>query len=219
MNLQSENINELATALSKAQGRIVTAKKDKQNPYFKSSYADLSSVWDACRTALSDNGLAIVQAVQTTDNRMELVTTLAHSSGQWIKSQMPVITAKNDPQSIGSALTYYRRYALAAMVGVAASEEDDDGNKASDRRVEEKVITYAQAEELEAMFNTVPDYRTEVLKFLEGSYKISKFSQIPVSLYDRIKSGVTKKVADYYADDFSKEPKKSKGKINEPAGV
>lgn len=131
MNQQSENINELMTALSKAQGKIQPALKDKANPFFKSSYADLASVWTACRDALSENGLAVVQSVVTyPDKGMNLVTTLGHSSGQWMKSEMPIISQKVDPQSLGSAITYYRRYSLAAMVGVAPEEDDGEAAQA-----------------------------------------------------------------------------------------
>lgn len=134
MTLMSENINELMSALAKAQGKIQPAFKDKANPFFKSSYADLASVWSACREALSENGLAIVQTVVTNaDKAMNLVTTLGHSSGQWMKSEMPIISQKLDPQSLGSAITYYRRYTLAAMVGVAPEEDDGEAAQAAYR--------------------------------------------------------------------------------------
>lgn len=129
---QSESINELATALSKAQSQMAGAKKDSSNPYFKSNYADLSSVWDACRQPLTDNGLSVTQ---TSDVMMEIPdhviinTQLNHSSGQWIRSKLAMKPVKNDPQAIGSCITYARRYSLAAIVGI--SPEDDDGNAAS----------------------------------------------------------------------------------------
>lgn len=129
----SEQINELAAALAKAQAQIQPAKKENVNPAFKSKYADLASVWDACREPLTANGLAVVQ--MPTDcaeaGRVALVTTLLHSSGQWISSMVSTRIVKDDPQGVGSALTYLRRYALSAMVGVAP--DDDDGNAASQR--------------------------------------------------------------------------------------
>jgi len=129
---QSELINELATALAKAQGEITGALKDSANPFFKSKYADLASCWDACRSALSKNGLAILQAPSTTENgHLNLATTLMHSSGQWMRSELSVTPKDDSPQAFGSALTYARRYALTAMVGVA--QVDDDGNAASGR--------------------------------------------------------------------------------------
>jgi hypothetical protein len=123
---QSENINELAKALAAAQGTIEAALKDKTNPHFRSHYADISSVWEACRGPLSKNGLSIIQA----PGNGILVTQLNHSSGQWIRTRTKLLIDKANMQGLGSALTYARRYALAAMVGVVA-DEDDDGNEAS----------------------------------------------------------------------------------------
>ena len=132
--LQSESINELAAALAKAQGRIKGALKDTSNPFFKSKYADLASVWEACRSALSENGLSVVQTT-TCDNpeSVTVETQLIHSSGQWIRGCLTMRPAKSDPQGIGSTITYARRYGLAAIVGVAP--EDDDGNAASGQMV------------------------------------------------------------------------------------
>lgn len=127
--MQSEQINELATALSKAQSEIKPALKDSDNPFFKSKYADLASVQSACMPFLTKNGLSVLQAINYVNGETTLETTLLHSSGQWIKSIAPVKPVKNDPQGLGSALTYMRRYSLAALVGV--SQEDDDGNGAS----------------------------------------------------------------------------------------
>jgi len=122
---QSEQINELAFALSKAQSEITPAIKDSVNPFFKSKYADLSNVWDACRTPLTKNGLTVIQTMDYKEDKIFLVTTLAHSSGQWIKSILPIIPNKQDAQGIGSAITYMRRYSLAALVGVTTDEDDD----------------------------------------------------------------------------------------------
>jgi hypothetical protein len=129
--MNSENLNELAAALAKAQGEITGALKDSANPFFKSKYADLASCWDACRAALSKNGLAVIQCPTTEVTGTYLVTTLLHSSGQWMRSSLIVSPKDDTPQAMGSALTYARRYALTAMVGVA--QVDDDGNAASAR--------------------------------------------------------------------------------------
>lgn len=135
--IQSESINELMGALAKAQGVMSGAAKDSSNPFFKSRYADLSSIWNACREALSQHALCVSQTMNVDeDGNMVIVTTLAHSSGQWIRSYLPIkITPEpgkkiNELQVLGSALTYLRRYALAAIVGVCP-DEDDDGNSAS----------------------------------------------------------------------------------------
>lgn len=125
----SESINEIAAALSKAQAVIAGAVKDKTNPHFKSDYADLASVWDACRIPLTNHGLSVAQTAATDDGRVNVTTILMHVSGQWIRDTLAMKPTKDDPQGVGSCITYARRYALAAMVGVAP--EDDDGNAAS----------------------------------------------------------------------------------------
>lgn len=131
---QSETINELAAALSKAQGEMQAAIKDKVNPFFKSSYADLGSVWDAARPVLSKYGLCIMQTTELASDRNQviMITTLAHTSGQWMKSYLPLNPSKNDSQGMGAAITYLRRYSLSAIVGVVC-DEDDDGETAVGR--------------------------------------------------------------------------------------
>lgn len=141
LNEMSAEIGDLAAALAVAQGEITGALKDSANPFYKSRYADLASVWDACRTSLSKNGLAVVQVASTSETGAAVITTtLAHKSGQWIRGSISVMPVKADPQGMGSALTYARRYALAAMVGVA--QVDDDANSASGK------VTHTKADPL-----------------------------------------------------------------------
>jgi hypothetical protein len=128
---RSASIAKLAAALAKAQGEIEGASKDKTNPHFKSAYADLASVWDACRAALSKNEIAVIQTPSADGSKVTVETILAHSSGEWISDQLTMTAQDARPQAIGSCITYARRYALSAMVGVAP--EDDDGNAASGR--------------------------------------------------------------------------------------
>jgi ERF superfamily protein len=129
---KSEKIEALALALSKAQAEIKASSLDGKNPHFGSEYSTLNAIWNACREALTKNGLSVIQ---TTDNEevehILLETTLLHSSGQWITGKLKMKPMKSDPQGIGSALTYARRYALAAIVGVAP--EDDDAEAATNR--------------------------------------------------------------------------------------
>ena len=127
---QSEKIGNLVTALVNVQGSIKAAKKDSENPYFKSKYADLGAVWDSCREPLHKNGLAVIQTTKVVGDKVALVSTLAHTSGEWIRGELLLMPVKNDPQGVGSALTYGRRYSLAALLGIVA-DEDDDGNAAS----------------------------------------------------------------------------------------
>lgn len=128
--LKSESINELAAALVKAQAAMTFAKKDSANPFFKSKYADLSAVVEAIKKPLADNGLAYTQATDIDEHGGVIVeTTLMHSSGQWVESRLRMMPVKNDPQGIGSCITYARRYGLQSLVGLPA--DDDDGNAAS----------------------------------------------------------------------------------------
>ena len=129
--MTSENINELATALAKAQTQVETAVKDKKNSLYNTKYADLGVVWMACREALNSNGLSVCQTTEVRELGSVLVTRLIHSSGQWIKGEILLVVTKakekmNDMQALGSAITFARRYGLAAIVGVCT--EDDDGN-------------------------------------------------------------------------------------------
>lgn len=129
---RSAEVDKLAGALAKAQASIQPALKDSTNPHFKSNYADLASVFAACREALTNNDLAIVQRTIGDGASVGITTTLLHGSGQWIEGTIKVNLANGaTPQHVGSALTYLRRYSLAAMVGVAP--DDDDGNAASTR--------------------------------------------------------------------------------------
>ncbi len=126
----SADIGELAGALAKAQGKMASAHKNKDNPFFKSNYSDLDSCWDACRDVLSSNNLAVTQCHRLSDKGdIILDTFLIHSSGQWMKGTLCVRPTKNDPQMSVSATTYARRAGLCAMVGISPS--DDDGNSAS----------------------------------------------------------------------------------------
>lgn len=122
--MQSEQINELAKALSVAQGAMKAATFNKINPHFKNRYADLAAVVDAIRRPLADNGLSYTQTTEIREGGFVLVTTLRHSSGQWVASEYPLPSAAK-PQELGSALTYARRYSLSAIACIAADEDDD----------------------------------------------------------------------------------------------
>ena len=120
----SQQTDKIIPAFVAAQAAMEGAKKDSQNPHFKSRYADLESVMQACRTALKENGLAVFQTADAEGRT--LATRIYHTSGQWLESVTPLIVGKQDMQGFGSAVTYARRYALMAALGIAP--EDDDGN-------------------------------------------------------------------------------------------
>jgi len=130
----SASLDKLASALAKAQACIKGAVKDSSNPFFKSNYADLESVWSACREALTSNGLSILQRPFRSGADVGVATRLLHESGQWIESSISVCLPENkrDSQSIGSVLSYLRRYSLAAMAGVY--QTDDDAEAAYNRQ-------------------------------------------------------------------------------------
>lgn len=130
---QSEQINEIAAALNKAQAQMMGATKDAKNPFFKSKYATLNSVWEAVKDAVLANGLTVLQPITMNGTQPVVKTTVMHTSGQFITSECPVVCAKqNDPQALGSAITYARRYSLASMLGVM-TDEDDDAERAMNR--------------------------------------------------------------------------------------
>lgn len=125
---KSESIAALADALAKAQGKIEGAIKDKTNPAFRSSYADLGAVWDAIRAPLSAHGLSVLQQLSTEENRVACTTLVLHASGEWIEfAPFVVPVSKQDAQGFGSAATYCRRYSLMAAVGIAPIDDDGEG--------------------------------------------------------------------------------------------
>ena len=126
----SEQIDQLATALAAAQAEMKNAKLNRINPHFKSKYADLAEIRDTVTPALSKHGIAVVNGTDATDGGLHVVTRLIHKSGQWIESRFPI--AYDKPQTMGSAITYGKRYNLAAVANIAA-DEDDDANSANDK--------------------------------------------------------------------------------------
>jgi hypothetical protein len=194
--MSSDQLNELAGALAKAQAMLKPAVKDSMNPHFKNRYADLESVWDACREPLTKNGLSVTQLpIQTGDGRTVLRTMLIHVSGQYLTSELPLNPVKNDPQGLGSALSYMRRYALAAMVGVV--QTDDDGNEASTpaepaRKPVAAVKPQAQAQAAKP----APKPVESVYRFPSGPHRGKSLSQLTVKEVDSYLSDLLKKVAE-----------------------
>jgi hypothetical protein len=126
---RSDGIQELAAALVAAHAEIKGVAKSADNPFFKSKYADLSSVVEAVKAPLLKQGIIVVQGVQDAEGGVGIETMLLHKSGQWISSTLRLPASKQDAQGYGSAITYGRRYGLMAICGVPA--EDDDGNAAT----------------------------------------------------------------------------------------
>lgn len=170
-----ELLKELATALSKAQGEMKGAIKDSANPFFKSKYADLSSVVEAIREPLAKHGLSYVQLVREHENAASVETMILHSSGEWLLcGPVSVPVTKADAQGFGSAMTYARRYSLSAAFGVAP--EDDDGNAAA-KAVPKKEESAGKAVEQEiALEGMTPEVskaiRNEALKIGVDFYQV-----------------------------------------------
>jgi hypothetical protein len=124
----SPEIGQLAAAVSAAQAEMPMVKKGSENSFFKSNYADLADIIGTTLPVIAKHGLAIVQLPGGDIENQTLTTRLMHASGEWIESTMPLFIPKADAQSQGSALTYARRYAYSAILGIAT--EDDDGQAA-----------------------------------------------------------------------------------------
>ncbi len=189
----TEQKNQLALALSKAQGMIKGAVKDSTNPHFKSKYADLASVWDACREALSQNELAVMQVPEMQGGVIGIRTKLIHSSGEYEEGFFPLavpVTAK--AQEMGSAMTYLRRYALSAMVGVAP--EDDDGNGANatgGQKIELKTETLTAGQEAN-LIEWIETTQSDKAKLLEA-YKVAKLTDLSPAQYQHAIGALKKK--------------------------
>lgn len=128
----SASTEKIDAALAKVQGELQVAAKDKVNPHFRSKYADISALWDAARPALAKYAVSVTQwPIHAGDGRLHLITRVAHA-GEWMRGHFSIPVTKDDPQGYGSAVTYAKRFAFAAALGLVASDEDDDGNAASE---------------------------------------------------------------------------------------
>ena len=186
---EPQELDKLFEALAKAQLEMEVAKTDSVNPFFKSRYADLASVVRASRPFLAKNGLCIIQRTLTHENgEVFLYTRLCHSSGQWIESNMAVKPPKADIQTLGSYLTYLRRYMYAAVTGVVAGDEDDDGEiamgeprKGQDPSPENAKISKAQLQVISNELSSSP----QLLEGLLKGYEIKKISDLRTKHYTK----------------------------------
>lgn len=130
---KSESIAAISAAIAKAQNEVENASKNANNPHFKSKYADLAELLNTVRPVFSSHGLAVLQMPSFDGGIASVETLISHSSGEWISSVCSAPVTKQDAQGVGSAITYLRRYSLAAMCGIA--QEDEDANIAVGHRV------------------------------------------------------------------------------------
>ena len=152
----SESIKQIAEALVAAQKEIRFAVKDSTNPHYKSKYANINSVIDAVKAPLNNNGIAILQSLSPSDdNKLHLTTRLLHSSGEWIEDTAVCPIQKQDPQGLGSAISYIRRYSISSLCALYA--DDDDGQSAALNAADylQKIAHSQTLEELQANYNFV----------------------------------------------------------------
>ena len=208
----SEQTNEISAALAKAQGAINNPGKAAINPHFNSHYADLSGGINAIREGMSTNGIAVIQATRVEGDVLMLDTRLAHSSGQWIECEYPVCKFPIQPQIMGAAVTYARRYSLFGIVGIAG--EDDDGNTANAAKVDapqaKAFITAEDAEELDTLLSELDE---KVQEGFMKYFKVEFVGRLPATDYATAKAMLKKKKA---AQD-DREARAKAAKVEEPA--
>lgn len=183
---RSAELKDLFTALAKAQSEMQTAGLSAENPYFKTRYADLAAIVKASRPALTKYGLSIIQQIITSDEgHTYLHTLLCHISGQWVESRVRVVPSKTDVQSMGSYITYLRRYSIAALCGIVTSDEDDDGNLAATAyvpAVKAAQATYISAQELATLESEISD-RPDIGQLIKDGLQIASLALIPKNKY------------------------------------
>lgn len=170
---KSESIKEIATALAKFQGEVKNPNNTAVNPFLKNKYAPLNEILNVVRPILSKNGLSIVQDSSVQDGKVIITTYIFHTSGEWIESSPLTLTPeKLTPQGVGSVITYGRRYALSALLGIS-SEDDDDGNSQEKHTAKkEELITKEEASQLYSLaLKDATIFRKALDKF---GYKHSK---------------------------------------------
>lgn len=201
--MKSDSITELAKALSKAQGEMEAAKKGSLNPHFKNKYADLADVIDAVREPLCKNGLSFVQFPRTLgEGKLELITLLMHSSGEWIEGGVPLLFSKNDMQGLGGAITYARRFGLSSMVGL--SQDDDDGETAAGRGEGKKKPLDAAVHAFEQqMAKTNKEWKMDTNTYSTLTEAMNKAKWTPDRLSSHIASTYKKKSSELSFKEFN----------------
>lgn len=176
METQSQNISTIAKALVKAQSEMSTPKKSSNNPFFKSKYADLNEVREACLPAFNENQISVWQPTVTIDGKPFVKTILLHDSGEWIAGFTEIICNKvNDAQSHGSGVTYARRYGLQSMANLGS--EDDDGNAASKPQqttTQNSELPWITDKQVEALVTRIKAGEQGIIEQAKAAFKISK---------------------------------------------
>lgn len=177
----------IAKALAAAQTEMGKAQKDSTNPHFRSKYADLGNVMDACLPALNKHGIAVIQTMEGSDIGRFMVTRFIHESGESLDCPVPLIIGKNDMQGLGSAMTYARRYGLMALAGIAP--DDDDGNAAvTSMDLRPKDMSWSQTVLQELPPNATDEDKARALtEAIKGNFKRKKTDKQLSNEWDRRK--------------------------------
>tara|TARA_R110000751_G_scaffold56602_1_gene120605 strand:- start:351 stop:947 length:597 start_codon:yes stop_codon:yes gene_type:complete len=191
----SNEINEIAKALSLAQSEMSGATKQSTNPFYKSNYSDLASVMQAISLPFSAHGLCFVQGAEANEQRVSVTTRIIHTSGQWLEATTELPPTKADAQGWGSAITYAKRYGLQALCGVPSV--DDDGQEAVKRVAKPKAtpINKKQAEEINLLIEDTGTDKAEFLNYYStrAGSKITDLNQFPTDLFDQAIGVLNKK--------------------------
>tara|TARA_B110000208_G_scaffold182789_1_gene234856 strand:- start:374 stop:970 length:597 start_codon:yes stop_codon:yes gene_type:complete len=191
----SNEINEIAKALSLAQSEMSGATKQSTNPFYKSNYSDLASVMQAISLPFSAHGLCFVQGAEANEQRVSVTTRIIHTSGQWLEATTELPPTKADAQGWGSAITYAKRYGLQALCGVPSV--DDDGQEAVKRVAAPKAtpINKKQAEEINLLIEDTGTDKVEFLNYYStrAGSKITDLNQFPKDLFEQAVAVLNKK--------------------------
>ena len=187
----SELINELANALCRAQSQMGGAVKDSSNPFFKSKYADITSVIKAIKQPFADNGLSYTQFPISNEHGVGVSTRLMHISGQYLEMEYTLPTVKRDPQASGSAITYARRYALQSIAGIPVADDDAEAAmlRGDEQRSQIRTISDNQIITIEKLLD---ETKSDVVRFLSW-LQVGHIKDILAIDYDRAIAGLEAK--------------------------
>jgi hypothetical protein len=197
---KSDTLKELATSLAKAQCELENATKATTNAFFKSKYADLAECLNTVRPVFSKHGLSISQFPTYENGIAHVETILLHSSGEWLSNVSSAPVGKQDAQGVGSATTYLRRYALAAIAGIA--QEDDDANNSVGKTqadikpiapLNAKVAEYINTKQLNTISELIHLTSTDLSKFL-NFYKVESLDKIHSHQYEAVEKALSLKL-------------------------
>lgn len=192
---------ELFTAISQAQGEIENAGKTSSNPHFKSKYADLAEILNTVRPVFSKFGLSLIQSTEFDGSLVSVTTLIAHQGGGYITAVASCVPAKTDAQGVGAATTYLRRYAAAAVSGIA--QEDDDGNAAAHngKPAPQAVVTEADKIKADEFKQAMKDADTETVLIDLGKQLAS--SKFPASIKETLRAVYSQRLHELKVQDVA----------------